>query len=118
MKQCAALKKQFLPYFTEGTFIGDCLLTEPCPGTHAAAYVLHGRLLLVLINENVPRKISFQGNLGLWFGSDAKTWRVKTYNESGKRVAETKLSRPSWSGQTPLLRSGEMVLLEVESQGR
>jgi hypothetical protein len=118
LKQCAALKKQFLPYFTEGTFIGDCLLAEPCPGTHAAAYVLPGRLLLALINEGAPRKISFQGDLGPWFGSDARTWRVKTFNADGKRVSEAKLSRPSWRGKTPLLRSGEMILFEVDGRSR
>jgi hypothetical protein len=113
LKQCAALKKQFQPYFTEGDFIGDCLLSEPCPGAHLATYVLPGRLLLVLINEGASRKLSFQADLGPWFPSDARAWRVTAFNADGKRLSEAKLSRPSWRGKTPLLRSSEMILFEV-----
>ncbi len=50
LKQCAALRKQFLDYFTDGTLIGDCILTEPCPTAHVSAYVLHDRILVILIN--------------------------------------------------------------------
>ena len=32
LKTCAALRKQFLPCFTEGVLIGNCLMTGPQPG--------------------------------------------------------------------------------------
>lgn len=113
LKQCAALRKQFLPYFTQGTFIGDCLLAEPCPGTHAAAYVLPDRLLLVLVNETARRKIEFQANLGLWLEVAGKTPRAKWFNANGQKVAETKACQPLWRGRSPFLKSGDMMLVEV-----
>lgn len=114
LKQCAKLKKQFLPYFTEGTLIGDCVLSVPCQGAHVTAYVLFGRLLMVVINEGEPRKVEFQSNLSPWI-NEAKTWRVKSYDADGQKTSETKISRPQWRGKTPQLRSGEMAIFEIEA---
>lgn len=113
LTQCAKLKKQFLPYFTEGKMIGDCILSETCPGIHTTAYVLSDRLLMVLINEAGPREISFQGDLAPWLGDDAKTRRVKAYNADGESLSEARISRPQWRSETPFLHSGEMMLFEV-----
>ena len=118
LKQCATLKKQFLPYFIEGTMIGDCILSEACPGIHATTYVLPNRLLMVLINEAGPRPISFEGDLTPWLGGDAKTRRVKSYNADGERISEVEIPSSQWRGQTPLLSSGEMMLFEVEGRSR
>ena len=112
LKQCAALKKQFLPYFTEGTFIGNCLLTEPTPGTHTAVYILPNRLLMVLLNEGAPREVSFSTDLGAWL-KDNQSWQVKNYDESGQLLSEKKISQSLWQGQTAKLATGEMTLLEV-----
>ena len=40
LRQCAKLRARFLSWFVDGTFIGDCILTEPCPEAVVAAYVL------------------------------------------------------------------------------
>lgn len=117
LKQCAKLKKQFLPYFTEGKMIGDCILSEPCPGIHTTTYVLPDRLLMVLINTEGARKVEFQTDLAPWLGNDAKTRQIKSYNADGERISETKISRPQWRGQTPILKSGEMMLFEIVGQG-
>jgi len=42
LKQCAKLRGQFLPYFVEGTLVGDCVLVEPCPDAVVGAYALRG----------------------------------------------------------------------------
>lgn len=112
LKQCAALKKQFLPYFTEGTFIGDCLLTEPTPGAHTAVYILQNRLLMVLLNEDTPRKVSFTADIGAWL-KESKSWQVKSYDENGGMLAQKKISQSLWRGETRKLNTGEMTLLEI-----
>ena len=43
LKQCARLRAQFLSYFTDGTLIGECILSKPCPEALVAAYVLPGK---------------------------------------------------------------------------
>ncbi|MEP6662700.1 MAG: hypothetical protein ABJC04_03450, partial [Verrucomicrobiota bacterium] len=90
LKQCAKLKKQFLPYFTEGTLIGDCILSSQCKGAHVSAYVSGDKLLMLLINEGEPRKVEFQSNLSSWL--TGKKWQVKSFNADGQKISETKLS--------------------------
>ncbi|MGI8967084.1 MAG: hypothetical protein ACR2H1_13490 [Limisphaerales bacterium] len=113
LKQCAKLKKQFLPYFTEGTLIGDCVLSSQCKGAHVSAYVWGDKLLMLLINEGEPRKVEFQSNLSSWL--KGKKWQVKSYDAGGKKISETKISSSEWQGQTAQLGSGEMALFEIEA---
>jgi hypothetical protein len=112
LKQCAARRKQFLPYFTEGTFIGGCLLAEPCAGAHTSAYVLPDGLLLVLINEGAPRRIAFAADPSAWLPK-GEGWRVRSWNADGKRLSESKLRGPTWHAKTPLLSAGEMMFYEL-----
>ena len=52
LKTCAALRKQFLPYFTEGVLIGNCLLARSrAPGVRLSAYVLPDRVLAIVLNQ-------------------------------------------------------------------
>lgn len=115
LKQCAALKKQFLTYFTEGTLIGDCVLTQPCRGAHVTAYTLGDRMLIVLINDAEPRKVTFDADLARWSNGSAKAWHAKTYDADGKLISETDIAQPTWHNETPPLKSGEMILLEITS---
>jgi hypothetical protein len=112
LKECAARRKQFLPYFTQGTFIGGCLLTEPCLGTHTAAYVLPDRLLLVLINETAPRRIAFAADPAAWLPRDGN-WRVRTWSSDGKRLSDSRLHGSAWRAKTPHLPAGEMMFYEI-----
>jgi hypothetical protein len=112
LKQCAARRRQFLPYFTQGTFIGGCLLAEPCPGTHMAGYVLPDGLLLVLINEGAPRKIPFAADPGAWLAKGGG-WRIRAWSADGKRLSESKLRGTAWHTQTPMMAAGEMMFYEI-----
>ena len=112
LRQCAARRRQFLPYFTQGTFIGGCLLAEPCPGAHTAAYILPDGLLLVLINEGAPRRVSFAADPGAWLPK-GEGWRVRAWSADGKRLSESNLRGPAWRAKTPPLAAGEMMLYEI-----
>lgn len=115
LKQCAALKKQFLPHFTEGTFIGDGILSEPCPGAHVAAYVRPKQALVVVINEGAPRKLELSCELSPWLGEAPKR-TVKCFNADGRLISEKKISHSLWRGQTPKLRTGEMAVFELSDE--
>src|SRR4029078_11936067 len=45
LKQCARLRKQFLNYFVNGTFIGDCILSKSCADAHISTYILPKSML-------------------------------------------------------------------------
>ena len=66
LKLCAALRGQFLPYFTEGVLIGNCLLTEPSPGVRLSAYVLPDRVLAIVLNQGPDGPLSFRYDLAPW----------------------------------------------------
>ena len=112
LKQCAARRSQFLPYFTQGDFIGGCLLAEPCPGVHTAAYARPEGLLLVLINEGAPRKIAFTADPLAWLPQGG-TWRVRAWSASGKQLANSKFRGPLWRARTPFMPTGEMAFYEI-----
>src|SRR4029079_7860124 len=64
LKQCARLRKQFLNYFVNGTFIADCLLSKDCPDAHISAYALPKSVLVIVINKKETKQINFQSNIG------------------------------------------------------
>ena len=92
LKQCATLRKQFLPYFTDGTLIGDCVLTRECKDAHISAYRLGEKLLIIVLRDsdekNRKKKINFEYDVSCWLGSGAVT--MKMYDSYGKQGAEKK----------------------------
>ncbi len=69
LKQCARLRKQFLDYFVNGTFIGDCILSKDYDGAHISAYALPKSMLVIVINEKEKRAIRLQGTISPWLKS-------------------------------------------------
>jgi hypothetical protein len=66
LRECAALRRRFLPYFTEGVFIGACLMPEAAPGVRLAAYVLPDRALAIALNGGAEGSIAFRYDLAPW----------------------------------------------------
>jgi len=91
LKQCAALRKQFLEYFTDGTIIGDCVLTSECNDAHITAYHLGKKILIIVLcesDEKSAKRINVEYDLSCWLGTGAVT--LKTYDSWGKQVGEKK----------------------------
>ncbi|HET6455952.1 MAG TPA: hypothetical protein VFI02_16225, partial [Armatimonadota bacterium] len=112
LKQCAGLRKKFLPYFLDGTLIGDCILSEPCPATHITAYVLPDRALMILINQGGSRKVSFACDLAPWVKSSGG-YEARAFDEDGKLLGTSKTGS-EWHAETKALQSGEMVVFEIK----
>jgi hypothetical protein len=66
LRECAALRKRFLPYFTDGVFIGACLMPETAPGVRLAARVLSDRLLAIVLNGGGEGELRFRYDLAPW----------------------------------------------------
>ncbi|MCE5266561.1 MAG: DUF6259 domain-containing protein [Planctomycetaceae bacterium] len=110
LKVCAGLRERFLPYFTDGHLIGNCLLTERSEGIRMSAYVLPDRVIAIVLNEGVEGPLSFNYDLGPWLASH-KTFRQTQYDENGRRVVSTE-APASGMIKTPTLRHLEMVIVE------
>ncbi|MFA5816175.1 MAG: hypothetical protein WC865_11195, partial [Bacteroidales bacterium] len=112
LKQCAKLKKQFLPYFTEGDLVGDCLLNKPLNGVHACAYTLPDRAIMILISTSpLKQVVEFDVNLAPWVKSTDGNYEVKQYDENGKLVSTTP-ANATWHGKSKSLEANEMTVLE------
>ena len=115
MKQVAKLRKQFLPYFTEGTLIGDSVLSEPAQG-FVRGYQLGNKLLVIVLNDqDQPQIVNLHSDLSLWLPS-TNSYKIRSYDTEG-RLAGTNMGRGrDWRAATPPLRPLDLALFEIESE--
>jgi hypothetical protein len=111
LKQCAALRRRFLRYFTDGVQIGECVLTEPC-AAQVTAYVLPDRLLMILVNAGPAGSLRFDCNLAPWLKQISGRCRATVIGEDGKPTRAVSVIGGVWHGQTGRLAAGEMRLVE------
>jgi len=113
LKQCAKLRKQFLPYFVNGTLIGECILSDECPGAHVSAYVLPDRALALVMNtDETQRAVSFVCNLEHWVKSASGRHEVRCYDGNGSLVGTQTVSGGTWRAQTAKLKHLDIALFE------
>jgi hypothetical protein len=112
LKQCARLRKQFLNYFVNGTFIADCLLSKDCPDAHVSTYVLPKSMLVIVINKKNKKEITFEGDIGPWLKSATGRYKIKQYND-GMFVKMTSISKSQWSQKTPEMKNLDICMYEV-----
>ncbi len=111
LKQCAHLRKQFLDYFTDGTLIGECILTEPNPDAHVSAYVLSDRILIVVINQGPSKSLNLKADPSPWMSKPGDAFTVQSFDGSGKLVATTSIRHP-WNFATPIA-TGDVAIYEI-----
>ena len=112
LKQCARLRKQFLNYFVNGTFIADCLLSKDCPDAHVSAYALPKSMLVIVINKKNTKEITFQSNIQPWLKSATGRYTVKEYDD-GALVKTSNISKPQWSQKTPEMKNLDICMYEL-----
>ncbi|HIS70156.1 MAG TPA: hypothetical protein IAA58_12425 [Candidatus Gallacutalibacter stercoravium] len=59
LKQCAALRKAYLPYFTQGKILGDCVLSQDCPGARVTGYVRGDKSVLFAVLRQTEAQVHF-----------------------------------------------------------
>lgn len=116
LKVCAKLRKQFLPYFTDGTLIGDCILDQTCPAAHVSAYVLPDRVLMVMINQGGEGQVNFSADIGQWLASKTGKYQIRGYDENSGETSKLSISQCKWAGQTSKLATGEIALYEFTAE--
>ncbi len=112
LKQCARLRKQFLPYFTEGTFIGNCILTEWPNAAAVSAYVLPDKLLMIVMNEGAEREITIKLDIAQWLVSPSHRYEMKVYDNNGGLIHTKELSSRTRTLTTPWLRNMDFAIYE------
>jgi hypothetical protein len=115
LKEVAGLRKLFLPYFVDGTFIGDSVLREPTTA-FVRGYQMGDKLLVIVLNDqNQSSVVSVRSDLSLWLPS-TKAYQVKYYNSAGKLLETTQGQDAQWVSATHLLQPLELAFFEIESR--
>lgn len=115
LMQAAALRRQFLPFFVDGTFIGDSVLSEPA-GAFVRGYQLEGKLLVIVLNDRKEAgAVSVRSHLGAWLPR-AASYEVTAYDGAGRKLGSTVAGNPQWFGATPRLEPGAMAFFEIVSK--
>ena len=110
VKQMAARRKQFLPFFTEGVPLGDCILAEPSP-LFVRSHVHNNRAFIVVLNDgSSPRAIDLSLNLPLWLTGESH--RVSRYDSDGRLTSEERISVKK--GQASQLKGRELKPGDME----
>ncbi len=115
LKQCARLRRQFLNYFVNGTFVADCILSKDCPDAHVSTYVLPKSMLVIVINKTNKKEITFEGDIGPWLKSATGRYTIKQYND-GVLVKTTSGSKSQWIQKTPVMKNLDISLYELISE--
>ncbi len=108
---CAALRKQFLPYFTDGVLIGNCLLTEPSPGVRLSAYVLPDQVLAIVLNQGPEASLALHYNLQPWVPGGS-AFAVTEFDEQGSAHGSREVPAAGIL-ETRKLRPLEMAVFEL-----
>ena len=114
LRQCAGLRKQFMPYFTDGQLIGDCILSKPCTIARINAYVLgEGAMIIVLNTGSDTQVIHFTCDFQRWIKSPSGCYEIKSYDDNGKALNVDESSDQKWRASTRRLQPLGMELYEI-----
>lgn len=113
LKTCAKIRKQFLPYFTDGTFIGGCLLTEPSQ-VRLTAYAMPDRIMALALNQSgIEQSFTFKYDARPWLASKSSKYEIRSYNSAGELLSSEEVSSRSKIVKTHLLANMELAVFEI-----
>ncbi|MFB3902533.1 MAG: hypothetical protein ACE15E_03710 [Acidobacteriota bacterium] len=111
LKQVAALRRRFLPYFTEGIFLGDSMLTA-VPHLFIRGHQLGNRLLISVLNDGDQDDFfSVGSDLRLWLPR-AGEYEVTLYDSAGRVTGVRRLSTSQWRA-TGRLAPADLAFFEI-----
>lgn len=112
LKQCAKLRKQFLPYFTDGILIGNCAQTEWNPGIRTSAYVLPDRMMALVVNPGAEQPLKVKYDLEPWVKSPSHKYEMKSYDADGNLLESKEITSRTRTLTTKSLKPMEIAVYE------
>jgi hypothetical protein len=115
LKTCARLRRQFLPYFVDGTLIGECVLTKPSPGARVAAYVLPDRMLVIVLNRTKsPLAPELECDFRAWLPAGSNAYTVESFDEAGQSAGKSEVIGPTRLMPATALGPIGMALFDIK----
>jgi hypothetical protein len=144
LKEASVLRRQFLPYFTDGNFLGESVLSRTVctfvrskkdgeiggalsnvgrfeyPELFVRGHQLKNKLLIIVLNNAAePRTVTVPSKLALWIPKTGQ-YRATYYDGRGHKVREQAVAvapGAEWSGKTESLQPLEMAFFEIQALG-
>ena len=70
LKKCAALRKKYMEYFTDGEILGECVLKEDCAGARVTGYLSEDKKsVLIFAVKDSDADIEMKYDLSSYIGS-------------------------------------------------
>lgn len=114
LKEVSELRRQFLPYFVNGTFIGNSILSAPSPAFVRGYQLAKSLLVIVLNTSSKPRHIVLQTEPDLWLPV-ARSFKIKTFDPAGGLVGIKQKSGRWLTISSRLLQPSELAVFEISA---
>jgi hypothetical protein len=115
LKQCAALRKQFLPYFVEGNFLGSSVLAAPSQA-HVVGYQRPDSLLLIALNPSEEERLTPRVAVKVndWLGHEGKpdSLSLTVYDAQGHELERQTMPVGFWEDTPWRMAPLELKLFE------
>ncbi len=114
LKTCWSIKQKYMPFFTEGRLIGDCISTEFVSGAaKVSAYILENKALVLVMNTaGGPGARTLNVDAAPWLG-DRQRYTVKPVSEKLKSGKQIYSNKSKMTLTTPELGPGEIYIYEI-----
>jgi len=118
LRQCAQLRRQFLPYFTHGRLVGECVLAEPNPTIHLTAYILEERVLAIAVNTAQQEMHDLQFDVEPWLKNNTGPSEARLFDQQGRLVTNKQHKSQQFTVATPLLEQWGLCVVEIVRPGK
>ena len=113
LKQCAHLRRQFLPYFTQGRLVGECVLAEPNSTIHLTAYIIEDTILAIAVNTDQQQTQDLQFDVEPWLKDSAGPLEARVFDQKGELVANKQHKSQQFAVTTPSLEQWGLCVIEI-----
>jgi len=117
LELCGNLRKQFLPYFTDGRFIGDRIFKSPSPDAHVSAYALPNKVLIFVMNDSGrENSFSFVFDHSSWIQRKVVAYNLSVFKEDGTDFTAPRVFlTPNSPISTRPMQNNEIYAFEVRA---
>jgi hypothetical protein len=114
LDEVASLRKQFLPFFVDGTFIGDSVLSRRTLG-FVRGYTFNKKLLIIVLNDQEKTaQVTVNSDLSLWLPA-THSYATKHYDSGGRLLGTKRSTGTMWSVRTDMLQPNELNVFEIDA---
>ena len=112
LKKMANIKKDFLPYFTQGRYISNCICYKTPTDSYVSAYILNDKALVMVLNTGSEENKTIECDFACWIG-ESNNYIIKAYDENCQLLKVGEFVSGKHIIKTPKLSQEEIIIYEI-----